>query len=163
MVPKTHDSDANCTESPREESERFEQLALEELRRQKLKITKPRIEVIRALGSTNSALSPYAILNRIVESGGKIDVVSVYRIVQTLERVGLVHHVGLVDGYYACRKGDAEAHQAQLFVCERCGCVTEAPAPPLVWTEMQSTAQAIGFKPSMSRLETLGACAHCCA
>src|SRR5579872_7492363 len=84
----------------------YEEHCLQELRLAGYRITMPRIQVIRALADTKIALSAYAIHERIMDSGGRIDVVSVYRILATLQQVGLIHHVGLVDGYFPCRIGD---------------------------------------------------------
>ena len=45
-------------------------------------------------------MSAYAIHEKITgEMNGKIDVVSVYRILVTLQEVGVVVHIGIVDGY----------------------------------------------------------------
>ncbi|MHB8635726.1 MAG: transcriptional repressor, partial [Fimbriimonadaceae bacterium] len=65
----------------------YEEHCLQELRLAGYRITMPRIQVIRALADTSVALSAYAIHERIMESGGRIDVVSVYRILATLQQV----------------------------------------------------------------------------
>src|SRR5579863_3477841 len=72
----------------------YEEHCLQELRLAGFRITMPRIQVIRALADATTALSAYAIHERIMESGGRIDVVSVYRILATLHKVGLIHHIG---------------------------------------------------------------------
>jgi len=84
----------------------YEEHSLRELRAAGFRITMPRVQVIRALADTSKALSAYAIHEKIISGGGKIDVVSVYRILSTLQEVGLIHHIGIVDGYFPCRIPD---------------------------------------------------------
>src|SRR3954464_4350604 len=97
-----------------EEARRYEEHALKELRNAGYRITMPRVQVIRALADTTKALSAYAIHEKIINSGGKIDVVSVYRILSTLQEVGLIHHIGIVDGYFPCRMTDCHGKRSQV-------------------------------------------------
>lgn len=77
----------------------FEDKALKELRAAGFRITMPRVQVIRALAEGDTALSAYQIHEKIISGGGKIDVVSVYRILKTLTECDLIVHMGRVDGY----------------------------------------------------------------
>src|SRR5438309_11620924 len=89
----------------------------------------PRVQVIRALAHTNTALSAYAIHEKIINSAGKIDVVSVYRILSTLQEVGLIYHIGIVDGYFPCRMTDCNGKRSEVMVDENSGAVTELRLP----------------------------------
>lgn len=126
-----------------------------------LRITVPRVEVIRVLAATNAALTPPAIHKRILAAGGRIDLVSVYRILETLQEVGLIHHIGIVDGYFACPHSHAGDHAAVHLVCEACGCVIEVAVDPAVIVRIRVGAQAIGFEDRNLRIELSGRCAHC--
>src|SRR5208283_2418532 len=94
----------------------YEEHCLQELRASGFRITMPRIQVIRALADATTAMSAYAIHERIIETGGRIDVVSVYRILATLQQVGLIHHIGIVDGYFPCRIGDCPNKRTLVLV-----------------------------------------------
>lgn len=150
-----------CNASHPADARRFEDLAVEELRAQGFRVTGPRIQVIRALAETHSALSPAAIHERIAGSGGRIDAVSVYRILSTLQRVGLVHHIGIVDGYYACRASGTGEHAAVHLVCGSCGCVTELAVPKRAREELAGKSETAGFASTELRVEMLGTCGHC--
>lgn len=154
---------AACNEASRADIERFEETALNVLRERGFRITMTRIQVIRALAESNRALTAYSIHERISKSGGRIDVVSVYRILSTLQEVGLVHRIGIVDGYYACRASDAEHHNAEHLVCSTCGCVTELMPPKASVDALLAVAKSQGFETSEIRMELLGTCAHCAA
>ena len=104
----------SASESPRPMSEphtpeSFERHALDYLREVGLRITTPRIAVIRALSRSDAALNAYEVHAAILASGRKVDVVSVYRILALLRDIGLVHQLALVDGYAACRYHGCEA------------------------------------------------------
>ncbi|MCO5298151.1 MAG: transcriptional repressor [Fimbriimonadaceae bacterium] len=117
--------------------------------------------MIRALGQSNRALSAYEIHEAIVDGGGKIDVVSVYRILATLLETGLIHHIGVVDGYLPCRLEDAHTDDLEHLVCERCGCVTELSLPPSVIKATTEQGERLGFEAKAIRIEIVGLCEHC--
>ena len=55
------------------EAKVYEEHSLKELRNAGYRITMPRVQVIRALADTTKALSAYAIHEKIIGGGGKID------------------------------------------------------------------------------------------
>ncbi|MBX3120193.1 MAG: transcriptional repressor [Fimbriimonadaceae bacterium] len=150
-----------CNVATQGEAKKFEERALEVLKEEGFRITMPRVQVIRALAESNRALSAYAIHERIVSKGGRIDVVSVYRILSTLQAVCLVHHIGVVDGYYPCRADAEHIHDTEHLVCEQCGCVAELPIAQSSAKAVESQAAQAGFRPSEMKIEVLGTCAHC--
>lgn len=152
-----------CNTATKAEATEFEERALDVLKEEGFRITMPRVQVIRALAETNRALSAYAIHEKIVGKGGRIDVVSVYRILSTLHEVGLIHHIGVVDGYFPCRAGSDHHHDTEHLVCEECGCVSEMPIDSGWAKTVEAHAARAGFRPSEMKIEVLGTCAHCLA
>lgn len=143
------------------ESRRFEESAIRRLREAGFRITMPRLQVIRALATSDQALSAYGIHDRILGSGGRIDVVSVYRILATLSEVHLVHHIGVVDGYLACRiKSDHET-QMEHVICEQCGRVQELEVPAMALEATELQLRQLGFSPANIKIEVLGKCTTC--
>jgi Fe2+ or Zn2+ uptake regulation protein len=157
------DGSPACNRAGRGASESFEEIALQVLRTTGLRVTMPRVQVIRTLGESNRALSAYAIHERIHAGGGMIDVVSVYRILAMLQSAGLVHHIGIVDGYIPCRlQGDHDT-ECEHMVCAKCGCVTELPLSSVARDATTAQAKSVGFDPSSIKVELLGTCKHCAA
>lgn len=150
-----------CNTASRERTKAFEEFALEALREAGFRVTMPRVQVIRALGESHRPLSANQIHNHIRETGGRIDSVSVYRILSTLQAIGAVHRIGVVDAFYACGLNAEQAHDTQHFVCESCGCVTEVDLPPGAAQSVESEAEKVGFQMTEIRLEVLGRCRHC--
>jgi len=158
---KKRESRASGTQATPEQAKSFEDLALRQLRAYGYRITMPRVQVVRALADTCQALSAYAIHEKIIESKGKIDVVSVYRILDTLQEIGLIHHIGIVDGYFPCRMDDAHKESSAHFVCEKCGLVTEVTVPQETIDATHKQAQEHEFLPTGIKLEGLGLCTNC--
>lgn len=139
-----------------DESKAYEEHALRELRNAGYRITMPRVQVIRALADTTKALSAYAIHEKIISGGGKIDVVSVYRILTTLQEVGLIHHIGVVDGYFPCRMENCHGKRSEVMVCDETGDVMELRLPQSVVDAIEEQAKENGFEPSTIKLEVTG-------
>lgn len=121
----------------------------------------PRLAVIRALGSAEGALSAYAIHERVTQQGGRVDVVTVYRILDTLLDVHAVHHIGALAGYIACRLPDEHTRQVEHAICTACGRVDEVPVSDEVYEAVHRPATAHGFRPERLTIEVLGQCALC--
>lgn len=152
-----------CNVASPEEAKRFEVMALDHLKSRGFRITMTRVQVIRALADSHRALSAYQIHEKIGSSGGRIDVVSVYRILATLQEVGLVHRIGVVEGYYACRSKEPHPHHSEHLVCQDCGCVVELVVPKKAADAVNETATTAGFKLHEMKIEALGTCSHCSA
>jgi Fur family zinc uptake transcriptional regulator len=134
----------------------YEEHSLKELRNAGFRITMPRVQVIRALADSEIALSAYAIHDKIISSGGKIDVVSVYRILSTLQEVGLIHHIGVVDGYFPCRIGNCAERRSEVVVEETTGSVIELPMPKSIIQAIEDQARAAGFETTGIKVEITG-------
>lgn len=139
-----------------DESKAYEEHALRELRTAGYRITMPRVQVIRALADTKKALSAYAIHEKIISGGGKIDVVSVYRILSTLQEVGLIHHIGVVDGYFPCRMENCHGKRSEVMVCDETGDVMELRLPQAVVDAIEEQAKENGFETSTIKVEITG-------
>jgi Fe2+ or Zn2+ uptake regulation protein len=158
---RSKDAGASCKEITIEEARAYEEVCLTELRNGGYRITMPRVQVIRALADTNSALSAYAIHEKIIAAHGKIDVVSVYRILATLEEIGVIHHIGVADGYFPNRLEGLDKTRSMHFVCKNCKCVVQARLPEEVATAATEAAKNWSFSAEKFQLEVVGTCSAC--
>ncbi|MCW5940638.1 MAG: transcriptional repressor [Fimbriimonadaceae bacterium] len=142
-------------------SEGFESHALAVLKARGFRITTPRVLVIRALAASSRSLTAYAIHDEITQAGGKIDVVSVYRILTTLGESGLVHRIGVTDGFAACRQTHEHHGTVQHLVCSECGTVTELELGERLRDETLDHARETGFEAREMHVEVLGRCRSC--
>lgn len=134
----------------------FEEAAIDRLKQRGLRITMPRVQVIRALAQSSEALSAYAIHQRIMAMGGRIDVVSVYRILAALGDAGLVHHVGVADGYIANRIERPDPKHSLHVVCKESGQVRELTVPQEAIEAIQGVLDREGFQADSARIEVVG-------
>jgi Fur family zinc uptake transcriptional regulator len=153
---RSRETNLSANAGPLSEAKAYEEHSLRELRSAGYRITMPRVQVIRALADTNKALSAYAIHEKIISGGGKIDVVSVYRILSTLQEVGLIHHIGVVDGYFPCRIADCHGKRSEVIVCEQTGEVTEIRLPQEIIEVIERQAKEHGFEANMIKVEVTG-------
>ncbi len=95
------------------------------LKKHGYRLTKPRIAVFSILRESRRSLNPYEISKQICRSGDDINTVTVYRILDVYEKLGLVHKTR--SGYTICDKLDCEDHNHchHQFVCEGCEDVVE--------------------------------------
>jgi Fur family zinc uptake transcriptional regulator len=113
------------------------------------------------LAQTRKPLGAYQIREEVGEAGGKIDVVSVYRILAALVEAGLAHRIGSVDGYLACPSSHSGDHGTEHLICTSCGCVEEIPIPQTAMSEIGVAGSRLGFMGQATRVEVLGVCEHC--
>lgn len=83
------------------------------------KITKPRLAVLDVLSKAELSLSAYDIEERIPKNI-PTNVVTVYRVLNVFEELGIVHRIHTKEGYVRC---DFELqHGCHYFaVCDKCG------------------------------------------
>ena len=139
----------------------FETRAIEALKAKGYRITSARISVLRTLEESAEPLSAQRIFEKMQLANIRIDVVSVYRVLSVLASVHLVHHVGVVDGYVACRMADEHTHATEHVVCRECGRFTEATMPDEVLTRTIEQAASLGFEAIDVKLEIMGVCKTC--
>ncbi len=129
--------------------------------------TRPRRLVLDVLDAALQPLSPYEIAEAIRATGEKGDVVSVYRILQTLEENDLAHKVLSTGKFRKCHlapEHDCQRHQLQHchhnLVCRHCGSIEEVHCPGMDLIEQVLTAQS-RFRIEQHQLEFLGLCEPC--
>ncbi len=76
----------------------FKELASQKLQQAGFKLTKPRIQLIEFFHKHTEAVSPYDI----VKAQPELDVVSVYRTLEILESLHLIHKIWSLGGYVRC-------------------------------------------------------------
>jgi Fe2+ or Zn2+ uptake regulation protein len=140
-----------------QEVKAFEEMAIQRMKAKGFRITMPRVQVIRVLAQSRQAMSAYAIHEQILATGGRIDVVSVYRILSTLLEAQLIHHVGIVDGYLACRLDREHCHVTVHIVCTRTNVVEELEIPDAAIKAIELQLREHGFAPENIKIEILGA------
>jgi len=97
----------------------FVEQSLEILRRKEYKITGPRRAVLDVLEKTETPLSAYDIEELIPESI-PINVVTIYRVLDVFEKLGIIHRIHTKEGYMRCDFEDKKGCH-YFVICRQCG------------------------------------------
>ena len=127
--------------------------ALVVVREHGLRVSAARRLVLQALFSADRPIPAEQ-----VASGSALDLTSVYRNLETLERIGLVRHVHLGHGagLYAVARGEAR----EYLLCERCHDV-RAVAPDELEAVRAAVRALDGFEARFTHFPIVGLCGRC--
>lgn len=126
-----------------------------------LKLTAPRRAVIALLEDRQPQhLSAEEVYQALRAKGVRIHLSSVYRTLNLLAGLGLMHRIFLSDSHAHFEFH----HQEEVhLVCAVCGSVAEAPAPAgnSLGHSLRQLAQEHGFQPTCFQVKVEGKCRRC--
>ena len=129
------------------------------------RLTAKRRQVLSVLLALNKAASAYDIMDRYEQNFGvALPAMSIYRILDFLEEVHLVHKLRLANKYVACSHINCSAtHEAsQFFICSHCGKVKEIEINAATFEELKRNSIDAGFDIERPQLEINCICTQCC-
>ena len=127
---------------------------------QAARLTPARLAVYAEMLACERPLSAYeliALLER--RQDRKVAPVTVYRHLDFLMRVGLVHRLQSAQTYLPCDHPD-HPHESQFLLCSSCGQVDEVESTGLE-TLLAQIASERGFRPNNTVVEVTGVCGTC--
>jgi Fur family zinc uptake transcriptional regulator len=127
--------------------------------RHNARLTSLRREVLGAVGESHRAAGAYEIIERMARSGPRPAPISIYRALEFLGDLGLVHRIESRNAFVACSR-QHEAGRAVLMECEECGTVDELEAAS-VFDGLDVLSSAEGFETRRAVIELSGRCAPC--
>ncbi len=120
-----------------------------------------RLDVLRELLRQHSPRGAYDLRDALAGDARKLQPIQIYRALDSLARMRLVHRVESRNAYIACTSGpDCEA--PQLLICERCDRVEELGDEALS-AVVDVVAERTGFTITRSLVEITGLCPDCAA
>ncbi len=111
------------------------------------------LDAVRDLGHA----TPEQICARVQQAAPAVNITTIYRTLDLLERIGLVRHTHL--GHGAPSYSEQE-HQHVHLVCHHCGAVSEAPRDLLDGLTTRLRAES-GFELDVTHLALSGMCRSC--
>ena len=130
--------------------------------KQKLELTKKQSLVMNLLSEAKGPLSAYKILYDLRDHGFR-GPTQVYRVLEKLLAVGMVHRIESINAFVACQheKCDEKNSEINLFtICKICGNVQELLSNGLK-NLVKSLSKDNNFLLKNSVLELNGVCAKC--
>ncbi|OGO01188.1 MAG: hypothetical protein A2Y72_02540 [Chloroflexi bacterium RBG_13_53_26] len=137
----------------------FVKYSIQVLRSKGYKVTRPRKEVLEAVESATAPVSPYDISRMVQQQGKHLDHVTIYRVLDLLCSLNLVHKVLSRGGFVKCGLLD-EPGCHRFLVCRECGVLQEFTDEALCYQESQ-IARRMGFYPEHHLTESSGLCQRC--
>jgi Fur family transcriptional regulator, ferric uptake regulator len=127
------------------------------LRARGYRVTPQRQLVLAAVARLEHA-TPEDIYAEVRQQASGVNVSTVYRTLELLERLGLVTHTHLGHGAPSYHLADSEQHVH--LVCRQCEQVTEVE-PAAVKALVAALRQQVGFQTDVGHLTVFGRCAAC--
>ncbi len=125
-----------------------------------MKMTPLRRQVLATIASSHDAVGAYEVVERIAKKDGRrLAPVSVYRIIDSLMDIGVVHKLESRQAYYACHGDHALGRQVAL-VCRNCAHVAEIDGRGVL-ASIKSQASRRGFSAESVLVEVQGLCRSC--
>ncbi len=137
----------------------FTEYAVKALRNGGYKVTKPRKQVLEAIEKAGGPMSPYDIGRAMEGQGEHLDQVTIYRVINLLCSLNLVHKVFSRNGFVRCDLLEEEGCH-RFLVCRGCGNLQEFADEALCQQEDQ-IAQKMGFRAEHHLTESSGLCKDC--
>ena len=153
----------NCWHERACSIERYVSHCIHSFRRIGARITQSRRSVVSCLASASEPLSPQEIFDRITAGGGvKVDKVTVYRVLEALLELQLVHRVPPMGKYIACMHFESDGVYHVLSRCTQCEKVTEQDVPKeLVSSLFLHLKRKAHFEANTHLLTIEGICETC--
>ena len=115
--------------------------------------------VLNLLLSNHRIFSAYDIAERISELGKRVQPIQIYRSLEKLMTLGLVHRLSTKNGFIACYE-DGECATGQFLICTECESVKEIDSQ-LLDKEIKGSAKKNNFSIASKSIEVLGLCVNC--
>ncbi|MEN7343692.1 MAG: Fur family transcriptional regulator [Pseudomonadota bacterium] len=124
------------------------------------RLTPARLAAYTALVESDRPLSAYELIAVLEKrESRKIAPLTVYRHLDFLTNVGLVHRLESTQSYVPCNHPQ-DQHESQYFLCSTCGAVDEVGSRRLE-SLLSELAEKHGFSTTSAVVEMTGVCKRC--
>ena len=133
-------------------------LAEERCARSGKRLTELRRQVLAIIAAAPAPMGAYDVLGDLAKMRGRTDPPTVYRALDFLLELGVLHRVESLNAFIACV--EAREHISQFLICRSCGNTRELSDRSVVST-LRKAAGAAGFAPDRFTVEVSGTCVSC--
>jgi Fur family transcriptional regulator, zinc uptake regulator len=129
-----------------------------------LRLTPLRRRVLEEVAASHHAIGAYEILERLArKETTRMAPISVYRALEALLDMGVVHRLESRNAYFACHAAhERNGARRIVLACERCATVAEVAAP-IAFDAIDGAASDAGFRSTRALVEVNGLCTACAA
>jgi Fur family zinc uptake transcriptional regulator len=124
------------------------------------RLTTTRRRVLELILDRHQPIGAYDLIDRLAEDDGRRPAPpTVYRALDFLIAIGLVHRVESRNAYFGC-PDPSRPHAGSILLCRQCGWAVEAGDESLVHSLAENAAR-LGFAVERSSVEIHGLCPDC--
>ncbi|HEX9776806.1 MAG TPA: Fur family transcriptional regulator [Geopsychrobacteraceae bacterium] len=127
-------------------------------RQRRQRFTAIRRRVLELVWRQHKPIGAYQVLE-LLQRDGRSAPPTVYRALDFLQQMGLVHRIASLNAYAGCAH-PGTVHDGQFLICEACQSLAELDAPTITGAIAESAARS-GFAPRRQTVEIMGLCPHC--
>ncbi|NCO52313.1 MAG: transcriptional repressor [Deltaproteobacteria bacterium] len=122
------------------------------------RFTAIRRRVLELVWRQHKPVGAYALLEHLQQDGRSAPP-TVYRALDFLQQLGLVHRISSLNAYIGCIC-PGQAHDGQFLICEQCRSLAELDVRSIS-TAIAASASLSGFEPRRQTVEIMGLCPDC--
>ena len=141
------------------------QLAEKSCKKNDVRLTKKRRQVLTLLLTTNKAISAYELIELFEADFDEVLLpMTAYRALEFLEEVHLAHRLNTANKYVACAHISCDAHHElpHFLICQQCLCVDELnDSHTNNLSDLTSQAEQTGYQLTSPQIELNGICNKC--
>ncbi len=126
--------------------------------RQRQRFTAIRRRVLELVWQQHKPVGAYEVLETL-QQDGRTAPPTVYRALDFLLQMGLVHRIASLNAYVGCAHPGAP-HDGQFLICESCKSLAELDVAAITDAIKQSALES-GFEPRRHTIEIMGLCPGC--
>lgn len=123
------------------------------------RLTPVRELVLRLVWQSHQPLGAYELLPPLAEAGFNSAPPTVYRALDFLQELGLIHRIASLNAFIGCSHPD-EAHPNAFMICKACKSAAELDTAELN-SALSAAAGSLGFQIEQESVELLGVCQQC--
>ena len=123
------------------------------------RLTTIRKHVLELICSSHKAIGAYELLDLFRQHDPNAKPVTIYRALDFLMQVGLVHKIESLNAFIACLQAEVQ-HKSVILICDQCKNAYEIDATP-VYESLFALSESVQFKPQCLTLELHGLCVSC--
>ena len=121
--------------------------------------TNLRKSIFELLLNSYKPLKAYEIVDMLRNIGRKVQAATVYRILDVLINLGLVHRINALNAYIPCT-GNHDDKFAIIFICSKCAKTSEID-DPVICDTIQKKFYDLGMHINNNCIEISGTCKKC--
>jgi len=122
------------------------------------RFTNLRRRVLELVWQQHKPIGAYEVLE-LLQKDGRAAPPTVYRALDFLQQMGLVHRIASLNAYVGCAH-PGEPHDGQFLICETCHSLAELDVPAISDAISRSAADS-GFETRRQTIEIMGLCPNC--